>query len=71
MHLSQGGEFYWPKSEEFCWPVTVLYGTLRQELGRVFRELAQQKESEIEEGHLHVDHVHIRRGPRYSYSDAQ
>ena len=37
----------------------VLYGTLRQELGRVFRELAQQKESEIEEGHLHVDHVHI------------
>ncbi len=25
----------------------VLYGTLRQELGRVFRELAQQKESAI------------------------
>ena len=30
----------------------VLYGQLRQELGEVLRELARQKESRIEEGHL-------------------
>lgn len=36
----------------------VLYGQLRQELGEVFRELARQKESRIEEGHLQADHVH-------------
>ena len=30
----------------------VLYGTLRQQLGEVFRRLARQRESEIEEGHL-------------------
>ena len=37
----------------------VLYGQLRRELGPVFRELAQRKECEIEEGHLMVDHVHM------------
>lgn len=36
-----------------------LYGQLRQELGKVFRELAEQKECEIKEGHLMVDHVHM------------
>ena len=36
-----------------------LYGQLRKELGKVFRELARQRESEIEEGHLMVDHVHM------------
>ena len=35
-----------------------LYGQLRRYLGEVFRELARQKESRIEEGHLMVDHVH-------------
>jgi len=34
-----------------------LYGELRQYLGEVFRRLAQQKESRIEEGHLLSDHV--------------
>ena len=29
----------------------VLFGQLRPELGRVFRDLAQQKECEIMEGH--------------------
>lgn len=45
-----------------------LYGQLRQELGKVFRELAEQKECEIEEGHLMVDHVHmlITVPPKYS-----
>ena len=36
-----------------------LFKELRQELGPVLRELARQRESEIEEGHLLVDHVHI------------
>jgi putative transposase len=36
-----------------------LYGQLRQHLGSVFRELARQKECEILEGHLVLDHVHM------------
>jgi len=36
----------------------VLYGKLRQHLGEVFRKLAEQKESRIEEGHLLPDPVH-------------
>ena len=45
-----------------------LYGQLRRELGPVFRELARQKECEIEEGHLMADHVHmlIAIPPKYS-----
>ena len=37
----------------------VLYGELRQHLGDMFRKLALQKESRIEEGHLMLDHVHM------------
>jgi len=37
----------------------VLYGELRRYLGEVFRGLAAQKESRIEEGHLMPDHVHM------------
>ena len=37
----------------------VLYGQLREHLGEVFRKLAAQKESRIEEGHLMPDHVHM------------
>lgn len=49
----------------------VLYGKIRQELGRVFHELAKQRSSEIAEGHLCVDHVHmlIRIPPKYSVSE--
>ena len=36
-----------------------LYGELRRHLGEVFRKLAVQKESKIEEGHLMPDHVHM------------
>lgn len=36
-----------------------LYAELRQHLGEVFRQLARQKESRIEEGHLLADHVHM------------
>jgi putative transposase len=37
----------------------VLYQELRRHLGEVFRQLAAQKESKIEEGHLLPDHVHM------------
>ena len=37
----------------------VIYGTLRMKLGTVLRELAQQKECIIHEGHLMADHVHM------------
>ena len=36
-----------------------LYGQLRVHLGEVFRKLASQKESRVEEGHLMPDHVHM------------
>jgi putative transposase len=43
---------------------------LRQYLGEVFRKLAEQKESQIEEGHLMPDHVHmmISIPPKYAVS---
>lgn len=36
-----------------------IYGSLRKHLGKMFRDLAQQKECEVVEGHLRPDHVHI------------
>ena len=36
-----------------------LYAGLRPHLGDLFRNLARQKESKIEEGHLMIDHVHM------------
>jgi putative transposase len=47
-----------------------LYGQLRSALGEVFRELARQKESKVEEGHLRSDHVHmlISSPPKYAVS---
>mgnify|MGYP002813445227 CR=1 FL=1 len=36
----------------------VMYGSIRTELGAIMRELAQQKESAVDEGHL-GDHVHM------------
>jgi len=48
----------------------VLYKSLRQHLGEVFRKLAEQKESRIEEGHLQTDHVHMMISilPKYAIS---
>ena len=45
-----------------------IYGDLRRYLGDIFRELAREKESRIEEGHLMPDHVHmlIAIPPKYS-----
>lgn len=47
-----------------------LYKELRKELGEVFRRLAQQKESRVEEGHLLLDHVHMLLSipPKYGVS---
>ena len=47
-----------------------LYGQLRDHLGELFRTLATQKESRIEEGHLMPDHVHmmISIPPKYAVS---
>ncbi len=49
----------------------VLYGQLRRELGPVLRELVRQKESEVIEGHLMVDHVHMLVSIPPKYSVAQ
>ena len=47
-----------------------LYVGLRKYLGEIFRRLAEQKESRIEEGHLMPDHVHmlLRIPPKYAVS---
>jgi putative transposase len=47
-----------------------LYAQLRQHLGEVFRKLATQKESSVEEGHLMPDHVHMMLSipPKYAVS---
>ena len=37
----------------------VLFEKLREHLGPVFRKLAEQKESRVEEGHVMLDHVHM------------
>ena len=49
----------------------VLYGQLRQELGVVFRALAGERESNIIEGHLMPDHVHMMISVPPKYSVAQ
>jgi putative transposase len=45
-----------------------LFGQLRKYLGQVFKELARNRESEVIEGHLSSDHVHmlISIPPKYS-----
>lgn len=47
-----------------------IFSQLRQELGQVFRTLAEQKESMIEEGHIMLDHVPmmISIPPKYAVS---
>lgn len=36
-----------------------MYGRIRQYLGEIFHELAKQKESQILEGYVAIDHVHM------------
>ena len=47
-----------------------LYQHLRKDIGKVMHELARQKSSEIEEGHMWLEHVHmmISIPPKYSVS---
>ena len=47
-----------------------LNGELRRYLGEVFRRLAEQKQSRVEEGHLMPDHVHMMLSipPKYAVS---
>ena len=53
------------------YPKKKLFGNLRRELGPVLRELARQRESEIEEGQMLSDHVHILISIPPKYSVAQ
>ena len=48
-----------------------IYGELRRSLWEVLRRLAQQRENEVEEGHLMVDHVYIMLSIPPKYSVAQ
>jgi putative transposase len=49
----------------------ILYQELRRYLGEVFRRLAEQKESRIEEGPLRPDHVHMMLVIPPKYAGAQ
>ena len=53
-----------------CRRKTLYAQQLRKHLGEVFRKLAEQTESRIEEGHLISDHVHmmISIQPKYAVS---
>ena len=48
-----------------------LYAELRKYLGPVLRELAQQRECRVEEGHLQLDHVHMLLSITPKYAVAQ
>ncbi len=48
-----------------------IYGGIRRSLGRIFRRLAEQRESRVEEGHLMPDHVHMMLSIPPKYSVAQ
>ena len=47
-----------------------LYGGIAKYLGKIFHELARQRESKIVEGHLCPDHIHmlIEIPPKYTVS---
>ena len=49
----------------------MIFGQIRKELGQIFHRLARQKESEIGEGHLMTDHVHMMISIPPKYSVAQ
>ncbi len=48
-----------------------IFGALRRHLGEIFRDLAGQRESQIVEGHLMPDHVHMCLSipPKYAVSN--
>ena len=46
----------------------IIYGKLKRQIGRIIRELCQQREVELIEGHAMADHVHlcVSIPPKYS-----
>ena len=48
-----------------------IFEVLRRHLGEIFRELAKQKDSQVVEGHLMSDHVHMCLSipPKYAVSN--
>lgn len=52
------------------WRKKVMYGKIRGHLGEILREMAERKESKVEEGHLMPDHVHMLLSipPKFSIS---
>ena len=48
-----------------------LFEQLRRDLGPIFRSLTEQRESEVQEGHLMPDHVHMLLSIPPKYSVAQ
>ena len=48
-----------------------IFDGLRRHLGEIFRELAKQKDSQVVEGHLMADHVHMCLSipPKYAVSN--
>ena len=52
------------------WRRRTLYVQLRRYLGEVFHDLARQKQSRVQEGHLMPDHVHmlLQIPPKYAVS---
>ena len=52
------------------WRRRTLYVELRRYLGEVFHDLARQKQSRVQEGHLMADHVHmlLQIPPKYAVS---
>jgi putative transposase len=50
-----------------------LYGNIRKYLGEVIKELSRQKESEVIEGHMVSDHVHmlISIAPKYAVAQVK
>ena len=49
----------------------VFFGTIRRDLGAVFRSLAEHRETRVEEGHIMPDHVHMLLSipPKYSVAE--
>jgi len=49
-----------------------IFGRLRKEVGRIIREICDQNEMELLEGHAMADHVHlcVKIPPKYSVANA-
>jgi len=49
----------------------VLFGAIRREVGPILRDLARHRESQVEEGHVMPDHIHMLLSIPPKYSVAQ